>query len=185
MFFSFEKESIVKTSSLRIHALYTRAEGGEKKRLRKGAKLGRQRGKFRGRVQSIKNVSRAEIIKARISRGWEKRRGWMFEIFSRSAESSRWEIFIDSPTSRRVWLGVNMISPSPSSSSLWNVSSASDNASCPSRDMKSSFQRVHPRMKYYLSFALMMGVPLSLATHWEEEIFNDQNFPIFFLGFVL
>lgn len=28
----------------------------------------------------------------------------MFEIFSRSAESSRWEIFIDSPTSRRVWL---------------------------------------------------------------------------------
>lgn len=31
MFFSFEKESIVKTSSLRIHALYTRAEGGEKR----------------------------------------------------------------------------------------------------------------------------------------------------------
>lgn len=78
-------------------------------------------------------------------------------------------------------LGVNMISlsfslPFP----LWNVSSASDNASCPSRDMKSSFQRVHPRMKYYLSSALMMGVPLSLAIYWGGGIFRELKFLEFY-----
>lgn len=45
-----------------------------------------------GAGQSIKNVSRAEIIKVRISSGvrgwWQETEGrWMFEIFSHSTES--------------------------------------------------------------------------------------------------
>lgn len=89
--------------------------------------------------QSIKNVSRAEIIKVRISgraAGSDERRGkemydarrparviengWgagegsarrMFEIFPRPTRGSRWEIFIDSYPSAvaRIWLRVNMI----------------------------------------------------------------------------
>lgn len=92
----------------------------------------------------------------------------MFEIFSRSAESSRWEIFIDSPTSRRVWLGVNMISLLSLSLFLYSRHPIRK-LSISRYEILVPVTRVHPRMKYYLSFASMTGGSPPRAIYWEEE----------------
>lgn len=107
-------------------------------------------------------------------------------------KASRWEIFIDSPTSRRVWLGVNMIS-------LLSLSLYSRH---PIRKLSISryeilvpVTRVHPPMKYYLSFASIMAgssPPLSIGEETEDltifkilQILLFHRFFIFVLPFIV
>lgn len=70
---SFSFLEILTYSSYTLYIDRRTMNGGEKKKKKKEKtekkREDKREGKFRGRVQSIKNVSRAEIIKARISRG--------------------------------------------------------------------------------------------------------------------